>query len=100
MKKLLPFLKGYYKESILAPLFKMLEAIFELLVPLAVAQIIDVGIKQNDKSTVYAMCGVMVALGVIGLICAVCAQFFAARAAVGVSAKIRSALYKKIQSFS
>ena len=100
MKKLLPFLKGYYKESILAPTFKMLEAIFELLVPLAVAQIIDVGIKQNDKSTIYSMCGVMIALGVIGLICAICAQFFAARAAVNVSARIRSALYKKIQSFS
>lgn len=100
MKKLLPFLKGYYKESILAPTFKMLEAIFELLVPLAVAQIIDVGIKQNDKSTIYSMFGVMIALGVIGLICAICAQFFAARAAVNVSAKIRSALYQKIQSFS
>ena len=100
MKKLLPFLKGYYKESFLAPTFKMLEAIFELLIPLAVAQIIDVGIKQNDKSTIYSMCGVMIALGVIGLICAICAQFFAARAAVNVSARIRSALYKKIQSFS
>ena len=88
MKKLLPFLKGYYKESFLAPTFKMLEAIFELLIPLAVAQIIDVGIKQNDKSTIYSMCGVMIALGVIGLICAICAQFFAARAAVGVSASI------------
>ena len=100
MKKLLPFLKGYYKESVLAPVFKMLEAIFELLVPLAVAQIIDVGIKQNDTKTIYSMCGVMIALGVIGLVCAISAQFFAARAAVGVSSKIRSALFAKIQSFS
>ena len=100
MKKLLPFLKGYYKESVLTPVFKMLEAIFELLVPLAVAQIIDVGIKQNDTKTIYSMCGVMIALGVIGLVCAISAQFFAARAAVGVSSKIRSALFAKIQSLS
>ena len=100
MKKLFPFIKGYYKESILAPTFKMLEAIFELLVPLAVAQIIDVGIKQNDTSAIYSMFGVMIALGIIGLVCAISAQYFAARAAVGISAKIRSALFAKIQSFS
>ncbi len=87
----------------LAPLFKCLEAIFELLVPLAVARIIDVGIKgENGASnkTVFAMCGVMLALAVIGLICAVSAQYFSARAAVGVSTKIRSSLFAKIQSFS
>jgi ABC-type multidrug transport system fused ATPase/permease subunit len=78
----------------------MLEAIFELLVPLAVAQIIDVGIKQNDTSAIYSMFGVMIALGIIGLVCAISAQYFAARAAVGISAKIRSALFAKIQSFS
>jgi ABC-type multidrug transport system fused ATPase/permease subunit len=100
VKKLFPFIKGYYKESILAPTFKMLEAIFELLVPLAVAQIIDVGIKQNDTSAIYSMFGVMIALGIIGLVCAISAQYFAARAAVGISAKIRSALFAKIQSFS
>ena len=100
MRKLFPFIKGYYKESILAPTFKMLEAIFELLVPLAVAQIIDVGIKQSDKSAIYSMFGVMIALGIIGLVCAISAQYFAARAAVGISAKIRSALFAKIQSFS
>ena len=99
MKRLLPFLKGYRKEAVLAPTFKMLEAIFELLVPLAVAEIIDVGIKQNNTSTVYAMCGVLIALGVIGLVCAISAQYFAAKAAVGVSAKIRSSVFEKIQSF-
>jgi len=100
VKKLLSFIKGYRKEAILAPTFKMLEAIFELLVPLAVAHIIDVGIKQNNKPAIYAMVGVMISLGVIGLICAISAQYFAARAAVGVSTKIRIALFEKIQSFS
>lgn len=75
----------------------MLEAIFELLVPLAVAQIIDVGIKQNDKKTVYLMSGIMILLGVIGLICAISAQYFSAKAAVGVSSKVRRSLFEKIQ---
>ncbi len=100
MKPLLKFFKGYRVESVLAPLFKCLEAIFELLVPLCVTRIIDVGIKGNDRGTVFAMCGVMLALAVIGLICAVSAQYFSARAAVGVSTKIRSALFSHIQSFS
>ena len=103
MKKLLKYLKGYYIQSVLAPTFKMLEAIFELLVPLAVAAIIDKGINATpspDKGTVFAMCGVMVALGVIGLVSAICAQFFAARAAVGVATRVRSALFSHIQSFS
>ena len=78
----------------------MLEAIFELLVPLAVTQIIDVGINQNDKKTVFLMSGVMLALGIIGLICAVSAQYFSAKTAVGVSARIRSALFAHIQEFS
>lgn len=100
MKYLLRFFKGYGKESILAPLFKCLEAIFELLVPLAVARIVDVGIRGGDRKEIFLMCGVMIALGVIGLICAISAQYFAARAAVGVSAKIRSALFSHIQSLS
>ncbi len=98
MKHLLKFFKGYRLESVLAPLFKCLEAIFELLVPLAVAQIVDLGIRGGDRRTVFSMCGVMIALGVIGLVCAISAQYFAARAAVGVSAKIRSALFAQIQS--
>ena len=100
MKKLLRFLKGYYKESVLAPTFKMLEAIFELLVPVAVAVIIDDGINGGDTGKIWLMCGAMLLLAVIGLICAVCAQYFAAKAAVGFAAKLRSALFKKIQSFS
>jgi len=103
LKKLIKYLKGYYIQSILAPTFKMLEAILELLVPLAVAAIIDLGINakpEADKGTVFAMCGVMIALGVIGLVSAICAQYFAARAAVGVATRVRSALFSHIQKFS
>ncbi len=100
MKKLLVFLKGYGKESVLAPTFKMLEAIFELLVPIAVTLIIDKGINGGDSSYVWLMCGFMVLLAVVGLVSALCAQFFAARAAVGFATKLRSALFRKIQSFS
>ncbi len=100
MRHILKFFKGHRLESVLAPLFKCLEAIFELLVPLAVTRIIDVGIKENDKRTVFLMCGVMLALGVIGLVCAVSAQYFSARAAVGVSTKLRSELFSHIQKFS
>ena len=100
MKKLLIYLKAYKKESVIAPLFKCLEALFELFVPLAVAAIIDGGINGGNTSKVYAMFGVMIALGVIGLLCAVCAQYFAAKAAVGFATALRSALFAKIQSFS
>ena len=99
MKYLLKFFKGYKIRAILAPLFKCLEAIFELLVPLAVTRIIDVGIKQNDKGTVIAMCGIMFALAVIGFVCAACAQYFSAKTAVGVCARIRSELFAHIQKF-
>ena len=78
----------------------MLEAIFELLVPIAVSMIIDNGINANDSRVVWRACGFMLLLGVVGLISAVCAQFFAARAAVGFSTGLRSALFEKIQSFS
>ena len=100
MKKLLVFLKDYKKESVLAPTFKMLEAIFELLVPLAVTAIIDEGINKGNSSVVWRACGFMLLLGVVGLISALCAQFFAARAAVGFATKVRSALFSKIQGFS
>lgn len=100
MRKLLKFLKGYYKESILAPTFKMLEAIFELLVPIAVQIIIDDGINGGNANKIWLMCGAMLLLALIGLTCAVSAQFFAARAAVGFATKLRSALFKKIQRFS
>ena len=100
MKPLLKFFKGYRVQSVLAPLFKCLEAIFELLVPLAVTRIIDVGIGQNDTRTVFLMCGVMLLLGIVGLISAICAQYFSAKTAVGVSTKIRSELFAHIQTFS
>lgn len=100
MKPLLKFFKGYKLQSFLAPIFKMLEAIFELLVPLAVSRIIDVGIGQNDTKTIFSMSAVMLALAVIGLICATSAQFFSARAAVGFSTKLRSALFAHVQEFS
>ena len=81
MKKLLIYLKDYKKESILAPLFKMLEASFELFVPLVMAQIIDVGIKNQDASYILKMGGILVLLGLIGLACSLTAQYFAAKAA-------------------
>ena len=100
MKKLLVYLKDYKKESILAPLFKMLEASFELIVPLVVTAIIDVGIAKGDSSYILKMCLVMVALGLIGLICSVTAQYFAARAAVGFGTRVRHHLFSHIQTFS
>ena len=100
MKKILYFLKDYKKESVIAPLFKMLEAIFELIVPLVVAQIIDTGIKNGDAGYILSRCGILVLLAVIGLVCATCAQFFAARAAVGFATKLRSALFAHIQKLS
>lgn len=100
MKKLLPFLKPYRKETVLAPFFKLLEAGFDLLVPLIVKQIIDVGIQNQDKPYVWKMVGVLAAFAVVGLICALTAQYFAARAAVGFGTSLRSELFRKIQSFS
>ena len=78
MKRLLRFLKGYEKESFLAPLFKMLEATFELIVPLVVARIMDIGIKNQDNVYIWHQCVIMVLLGVIGLACSLTAQYFSA----------------------
>ena len=100
MKKLLTYLSDYKKESILGPLFKLLEALFELFVPLVMAAIIDVGIAQNDKSYIIKMCFVLILLGVVGLISSVTAQYFAAKAAVGFATKVRHALFAHIQSLS
>ena len=100
MRKLLTYLKDYRKESILAPLFKMLEASFELFIPLVVASIIDKGIGRSDKAYIYRMGLVMILLGVIGLACSVTAQYFSAKAAVGFTAKVKSELYRHIQSLS
>ncbi len=100
MRKLFVYLKDYKKESIIAPLFKMLEALFDLLVPLVVASIINKGIKYGDKPYIYQMCAVLILLAVVGLLCALCAQYFAAKAAVGFAAKLRCALFSHIQSLS
>ena len=100
MKRLLVFLKDYKKETVLAPLFKLLEASFELLIPLVVAAIVDQGIGQGNLSAVYRLGGIMVLLGVVGLLAAISAQFFAAKAAVGVATGLRSALFAHIQSLS
>lgn len=100
MKSLLIYLKDYKKESVLGPLFKLLEASFELIVPLVVASMIDVGIANSDKGYVVKMCLIMAALGLIGLISSVTAQFFAAKAAVGFATKLRHALFAHIESLS
>lgn len=101
MRKLFVYLREYRKESILGPLFKLLEASFELLVPMVMALIIDVGINGGaGKPYIIKMCAVLIALGIIGLICSVTAQFFAAKAATGFAAKIRHVLFKHMGSLS
>lgn len=100
MKSLLVYLRHYKKETILAPLFKMLEATFELFVPLVMAKIIDVGIANGDKSYVMKMCGLLVLLGVVGLTASITAQFFSAKAATGFSKELRHSLFEHIQSLT
>lgn len=100
MKKLLVYLKDYKKESVLGPLFKLLEATFELIVPLVMAAIIDTGVATGDKSYIMKMCMVLVLLAVIGLTCAITAQYFAAKAAVGFATKLRHAIFEHIESLS
>ena len=100
MKKLLKYMKGYGKECILGPLFKLLEASFELMIPLVVASIVDVGIENGDQNHVVKMCLVMIALGIIGLVCSVTAQYFAARAAVGFASRLRHSVMAHILGLS
>lgn len=100
MKKLLIYLKDYKKESVLAPLFKMLEAFFELLVPLVMANIIDRGISTADTGYIGKMGFYLIILAAVGLVCSITAQFYAARAAVGFSAKLRQALFDHIQGLN
>ena len=100
MKKLLKHMKGFGKECALGPLFKLLEASFELLIPLVVAGIVDSGIGSGNSAYVIKMCIVMVALGVIGLACAITAQYFAAKAAVGFAGRLRHAVMKHLLSLS
>ena len=100
MKKLLRYLKNYKKESIIAPLFKMLEAAFELFVPLVMADIIDVGILNHDRHYILVRGAILIALGIIGLTCSLTAQYFAAKAAVGFGTEVRNDLFKHINSLS
>lgn len=100
MKRLFVYLKPYRKECICAPLFKMLEATFELFVPLVIAAIIDTGIAAHDTGYIIRMCLVLVALGLIGVTCSITAQYFSARAAVGFASRLRHALFEHLQSLS
>lgn len=100
MKKLLIYLKGYKRETILAPLFKLLEASFELLVPLVMAAVIDKGIAGQDRPYIVRMCLVLVTLGIVGLACSITAQYFAAKAATGFSTALRHSLFEHIQNLS
>ena len=93
-------MRGYGKECVLGPLFKLLEASFELLIPLVVASIVDVGIANSDQPYIVKMCLVMIGLGIIGLVCAVTAQYFAARAAVGFASRLRHSVMEHILGFS
>ena len=100
MKKILKHMKEYRREAVCAPLFKLFEALFELFVPLVMARIIDIGIANSDGGYILRMCLLMAALGLIGLVCSITAQYFAAKAAVGFAAKLRHELFSHIQSLS
>lgn len=100
MKRLLVYLDNYKVQCVLAPLFKMLEATFELIIPLVVASLIDKGIMLNDKGHIYLCCGIMIGLGLIGLISSCTAQYFSAYAATGFSAELRDDLFSHLMSLS
>ena len=100
MLKLAKYLKNYKKESIIGPLFKLLEACFELLVPLVVARIIDVGIRDQNIPYILQMCAIMVGFGVLGLCCSLTAQYFAAKAAAGFGTELRRDMFAHINGLS
>ena len=100
MKKLFKYFKDYKKECVTAPLFKMLEAALELVVPLVMAAIIDTGIKNADGGYVVKMALVLVLLGLVGLVCSITAQYFAAKAAVGFTARLRHEVFKHLSELS
>lgn len=100
MLKLFRYLKNYKKESIIGPLFKLIEACFELFVPLVMAGMIDTGIKNGDKGYIWRMGGLLVLLGVLGLACSLTAQFFAAKAAMGFGTELRRDLFRHINTLS
>ncbi len=98
MKSMLKYLHGYRKESVIAPLFKMLEAFFDLLTPLVMASIINVGVANGDMTYIWKHCGLLVLLGVVGLSCSITAQYFASKAAVGYATSLRHALMSHIET--
>ena len=100
MRRIIRFIKSYRKEAVMGPLFKMLEALFELFIPLVVADIIDVGIKNGDSAYILRRCALMVGLGVVGLVCSITAQYFSAKAAVGLATDLRFALFSHIGELS
>ncbi|NLZ45758.1 MAG: ABC transporter ATP-binding protein, partial [Clostridiales bacterium] len=100
MFKLFKYLKNYKRESILSPLFKMIEATFELIVPIVMAKIIDVGIAEGDKSYIYKMGGILVLLGILGLGWSLIAQYYAAKASMGFGTALRNDLYSHINTLS
>ena len=100
LKKLRKYLRGFERECVLGPLFKLLEASFELMIPLVVARIVDVGIAENDRSKILLYCLIMIGLGVVGLLCSVTAQWFAAKAAVGFSTRLRRGVMENLLSLS
>ena len=100
LNRMLGYLKGYERESVLAPLFKMLEATFDLFVPLVMADIVNVGIAAHDLHYILVRCGLLLLLAFIGLTCSLTAQYFSAKAAVGYSTAVRHALFAHIQRLS
>ena len=100
MGKILRYLRHYKKEAVLGPLFKMLEALFELFIPLVVADIVDTGIATGNTTYILQRCGLMALLGFVGLLASVTAQYFSAKAAVGMACELRFALFEKIGKLS
>lgn len=100
MFKLIPYLRHYKKESVIGPLFKLLEACFELLIPIVVSKIVDVGIKNGNIPYIMRMCGIMIAFGILGLACSLTAQYFAAKAAAGFGTELRRDLFAHVNRLS
>lgn len=100
MKNLIKYLKPYTKESILAPFFKLLEVVFDLMVPVVVAKMIDTGVAQQDYTFIFRCAAILLAMALLGLLCSVTAQFFAARASAGFGASLRQTMFDHIQKFS
>ena len=100
MKYVFSYLKDYKKESVLAPLFKLLEALFDLFVPLVVARIIDYGIKERNQAYVFQQVGLLALLALFGITASITAQWFAAKASVGLASQLRQAAFDKVEKFS